>query len=45
MARRDPTLPGSDGGPAPSSAAREAVAVQEAEFGGVKWGAAFFGWL
>jgi hypothetical protein len=26
-------------------AARDAVAVQRARFGGVKWGAAFFGWL
>jgi hypothetical protein len=25
--------------------AREAVAVQRARFGGIKWGAAFFGWL
>ena len=25
--------------------AREAVAAQRASFGGVKWGAAFFGWL
>jgi hypothetical protein len=26
-------------------AARDAVAVQRARFGGIKWGAAFFGWL
>jgi hypothetical protein len=25
--------------------ARDAVAVQRARFGGIKWGAAFFGWL
>ena len=45
MARRDPTLPGSDGASATSGAARDAVAVQQALFGGVQWGAAFFGWL
>jgi hypothetical protein len=28
-----------------ATATREAVAVQRARFGGIKWGAAFFGWL
>ncbi|MGY1681862.1 hypothetical protein [Geodermatophilus sp. SYSU D01176] len=45
MARRDSTLPGADGASTTSGAARDAVAVQQAEFGGVHWGAAFFGWL
>src|SRR4051812_12868068 len=35
-----------DGGAhATRGAARDAVAVQRARFGGIKWGAAFFGWL
>jgi hypothetical protein len=34
-----------DGGPGTPVAARDAVAVQRARFGGIKWGAAFFGWL
>lgn len=32
-------------GPAREATARQAMAVQHAEFGGTKWGAAFFGWL
>ncbi|WP_100501939.1 hypothetical protein [Geodermatophilus chilensis] len=39
MARTDHPLRGTDG------PAREAVAVQQSEFGGTQWGAAFFGWL
>jgi hypothetical protein len=48
-----PTAP-ADGAAAPTvtpgmhvsrGAARDAVAVQRARFGGIKWGAAFFGWL
>ena len=34
-----------DGASATRGAARDAVAVQRARFGGIKWGAAFFGWL
>jgi hypothetical protein len=44
MARTDHPLRGADG-TARDAASREAVAVQQSEFGGVKWGAAFFGWL
>jgi hypothetical protein len=33
------------GSSATRGAARDAVAVQRARFGGIKWGAAFFGWL
>jgi hypothetical protein len=48
---RDRTLvqPAPEERPAPRHAApasaREAVAAQRADFGGIKWGAAFFGWL
>jgi hypothetical protein len=35
----------SDGATAPRGTPREAVAAQRAVFGGIKWGAAFFGWL
>ncbi len=35
----------SPGASATRGAARDAVAVQKARFGGIKWGAAFFGWL
>ena len=45
MARSDSPLSGTDGASASRGAAREAVAVQQSEFGGIKWGAAFFGWL
>jgi hypothetical protein len=34
-----------EGAHATRGAARDAVAVQRARFGGIKWGAAFFGWL
>jgi hypothetical protein len=34
-----------DGAHATRGAARDAVAAQRARFGGIKWGAAFFGWL
>jgi hypothetical protein len=34
-----------DGASATRGAARDAVAAQHSRFGGIKWGAAFFGWL
>ncbi len=34
-----------DGASATRGAARDAVTAQQARFGGIKWGAAFFGWL
>src|SRR3954451_18508044 len=34
-----------DGTSAPRGTARDSVAAQRARFGGLKWGAAFFGWL
>ncbi|SDN98338.1 hypothetical protein [Geodermatophilus sp. DSM 45219] len=34
-----------DGAHATSGAALDAVAAQHARYGGIKWGAAFFGWL
>ena len=34
-----------DGAHATRGAARDAVDAQHARFGGIKWGAAFFGWL
>src|SRR3954465_7785854 len=34
-----------DGATATRGAGRDAVAAQHARFGGIKWGAAFFGWL
>ncbi|MGZ4566300.1 MAG: hypothetical protein ACXVFZ_05620 [Blastococcus sp.] len=42
------TAPGTaapEGATVSRGAARDAVAVQRARFGGIKWGAAFFGWL
>jgi hypothetical protein len=45
MARSDHAPSGTEGASATSGAARDAVAVQESQFGGVTWGAAFFGWL
>ncbi len=45
---RDNTLvqpPAEPGAHASRGAARDAVAVQRDRFGGIKWGAAFFGWL
>jgi MFS family permease len=42
----DATVRTADGGAhAAPGTARDAVAAQRATFGGVKWGAAFFGWL
>ena len=35
----------SDGARATRGAARDAVDAQHARYGGIKWGAAFFGWL
>ena len=43
--RTGPVTPAPDGAHATRGAARDAVAVQRARFGGIKWGAAFFGWL
>ncbi len=40
-----PTTTARDGAHVTRGAARDAVAVQRARFGGIKWGAAFFGWL
>ena len=45
MARSDSPLPGTDGASATSGVARDAVAAQQSAFGGIAWGAAFFGWL
>ena len=45
MARSDHTVPDTGGASTGYGAARDAVAVQQSEFGGIKWGAAFFGWL
>jgi hypothetical protein len=42
---RRTTTTATDGASATRGAARDAVAVQRARFGGIKWGAAFFGWL
>jgi MFS family permease len=39
------TETGAGGARATRGAARDAVDVQRARFGGIKWGAAFFGWL
>ena len=44
MARTEHPLPGADG-MAREVTSRDAVAVQRSEFGGTRWGAAFFGWL
>ena len=41
---RDATVR-TDGATASRGAARDAVDAQRARFGGIKWGAAFFGWL
>jgi hypothetical protein len=44
--RREPTAPiRTEGATVSRGTAREAVAAQRAVFGGIKWGAAFFGWL
>jgi hypothetical protein len=43
---REPTTPiRTDGARVSRGTARDAVAAQRAAFGGIKWGAAFFGWL
>ena len=42
--RPDPTMT-ADGAHATRGAARDAIDVQHARYGGIKWGAAFFGWL
>jgi hypothetical protein len=42
--RPEPTMT-ADGAHATRGAARDAVDVQHARYGGIKWGAAFFGWL
>jgi hypothetical protein len=45
-AHREPTAPaGTGGATVRRGTAREAVAAQRAVFGGISWGAAFFGWL
>jgi MFS family permease len=44
-AHDDTTVTAGGGAHATRGAARDAVAVQRARFGGIKWGAAFFGWL
>jgi hypothetical protein len=41
----DTTVRTTDGASATRGPARDAVAAQRAVFGGIKWGAAFFGWL
>ena len=45
MARSDRTVPDTGGVSTSYGAARDAVAVQRSAFGGITWGAAFFGWL
>src|SRR5215212_125812 len=42
---QDTTVTTDGGAHATRGAARDAVAAQRARFGGIKWGAAFFGWL
>src|SRR3954462_10439032 len=45
-AHREPTAPVRTGGATVRrGTARDGVAGQRADFGGIKWGAAFFGWL
>ncbi|MCW2532413.1 MAG: conserved rane protein of unknown function, partial [Blastococcus sp.] len=41
----DPTTVRTDGASATRGTGRDAVAAQHDRFGGIKWGAAFFGWL
>ena len=41
----DATTTRIDGATATRGTARDAVVAQRARFGGIKWGAAFFGWL
>jgi hypothetical protein len=44
---RDQTvaIPTTEGASATRGSARDAVAAQRDSYGGIKWGAAFFGWL
>src|SRR5688500_5399480 len=44
-AREQTTTMRTDGASASRGAALDSVAAQRASFGGIKWGAAFFGWL
>jgi hypothetical protein len=41
----DATVRHADGATVTRGAGRDAVAAQHARYGGIKWGAAFFGWL
>jgi hypothetical protein len=41
----DPTTVRTDGASVTRGVGRDAVAAQHDRFGGIKWGAAFFGWL
>jgi hypothetical protein len=41
----DTTVQHADGATVTRGAGRDAVAAQHARYGGIKWGAAFFGWL
>ncbi|WP_245160264.1 hypothetical protein [Blastococcus sp. CT_GayMR20] len=43
--RDDTVAMRTDGASATRGTARDAVTAQRARFGGIKWGAAFFGWL
>jgi hypothetical protein len=46
LPKLEPTAPiRTEGATVSRGTAREAVAAQRAVFGGIKWGAAFFGWL
>ncbi|SOC50503.1 hypothetical protein SAMN05660748_3253 [Blastococcus aggregatus] len=45
MASPDPTSTDTPGASATRGAARDAVDAQRSRYGGLKWGAAFFGWL
>jgi hypothetical protein len=44
-ARQETTTMRTEGASATRGTARDAVAAQRDRFGGIKWGAAFFGWL
>ncbi|TYP84628.1 hypothetical protein [Blastococcus xanthinilyticus] len=41
----DGATPGADGAHSTRGVARDAVDAQHSRYGGIKWGAAFFGWL
>ncbi|MGY1754523.1 hypothetical protein [Blastococcus sp. SYSU D01042] len=45
MSTPDPAGARSPGASATKGAARDAVDAQQSRYGGIKWGAAFFGWL